>query len=369
MAEKKRKKQEEKNAPHALNYEDILNGFVREESPDARSTGASRTDLDGLALSELLGGDIRDTPSEAASGHFDAIGASDYSELARQFEELDLSGLSAENTNVETDGNAAPAEDETPEEPSGFPMNLQDEDGELSPEDTAEYTALLEKLEAGGNPDSEPQSSGMYDLTALPVEERAESDPLEWELLLEPEPEKSGEPVKLPDVPARTEVLSFVNLAENREESPSAPAIGETVVLPAPEPLSGEHEALNLSDLFGSKTEVTGIQAGEPSVLSAKVPDAAPMETAATGVDFLGLTALAPRENRPSGNSARRMEVLFEGVEMSFEDQTDDVTLAELLLAQGKKKEAVDLFQRVSQNKGTTFWVAKRLRALAASAD
>lgn len=77
----------------------------------------------------------------------------------------------------------------------------------------------------------------------------------------------------------------------------------------------------------------------------------------------------SPRSNRAPGKPAGQMEVLFEGVEMSFEDQTDDVTLAELLLAQGKKKEAAELFQQISRNKGTTFWVAKRLRALSASME
>ena len=49
---------------------------------------------------------------------------------------------------------------------------------------------------------------------------------------------------------------------------------------------------------------------------------------------------------------------------MDFDDQIAKITLAELLLAQGKKQESEKLFSEVSSRKGMTHWVAKRLDLL-----
>ena len=89
------------------------------------------------------------------------------------------------------------------------------------------------------------------------------------------------------------------------------------------------------------------------------------MKSEEAGDDFLGLgkisgvagASAASLEGRWGGT----FEVLFDGVEMDFDDQIAKVTLAELFLAQGKKQEAKKLFSEVSSRKGTTYWVAKRL--------
>ena len=51
---------------------------------------------------------------------------------------------------------------------------------------------------------------------------------------------------------------------------------------------------------------------------------------------------------------------------MDFDEQVKNVTLAEVLLAQGKKEEAAELFNSVASQKGVTYWVEKRIRALKA---
>ncbi|MFC1539143.1 hypothetical protein ACFL6H_06955, partial [Candidatus Latescibacterota bacterium] len=54
-------------------------------------------------------------------------------------------------------------------------------------------------------------------------------------------------------------------------------------------------------------------------------------------------------------------EVVLEGIEMDAQEQITAVTRAEILLAQGKKKEAIELLEDISNQKGVTPWVAKRL--------
>ena len=362
MEEKKRKNKGEKSARHAMNYEDILNDFARGKDDDPNSSEDSRTDLDGFALAQLLGETVPAPPADgAASGHYDAIGASDYPELARQFEELDLSELATDDDAAEY---IAPMILAVDDDLSGFTAEMKRDDDELALEDSEGYAALLDQLENEVNTElSAAPASGEPEYKPIPVEEQAEPDPVDWELLLETEPQEPA------DTPSRTEVLSIVNLAESMDEPPSEPLIEENADTPAAEPLASESEELGLSDLFTDKLETTEVQIGEPSTLAVKVPAASPREASGPEMDFMGLTSLSPQENRAEEKPARRMEVLFEGVEMNFEDQTDEVTLAELLLSQGEKTKAADIFQYVSQNKGTTFWVAKRLRSLAASAE
>ena len=84
--------------------------------------------------------------------------------------------------------------------------------------------------------------------------------------------------------------------------------------------------------------------------------------------DFLGLggesKGTAGVEEGKESKLGQEAEVLFEGVEMSFEDQVADVTLAEVLLTMGKSSEAAEIFSGVAEKKGTTHWVAKRLSQL-----
>lgn len=392
------KRREKPASPHPLNYEDILNGFAQEEKKAPKSTGASRTDLDGLALAELLGDEANDiTGIGAASGHFDAIGVSDYSELARQFEKLDLSHYSEEKKETTEDvaiGSAITGEEEKiADDLTELPMEVKPDDEDLSPEDSAGYAALLDLLDTETSQET-PSSSVLEkaDSETVPEEEPVESDLLDWNLLPEPEPEQNEEPSNPPVeteilpivtlsenpekyvepsiLPIKTEVLSIVNLAENMDTASAIPVIEDNAEPLSMSPSATESDGLDLSDLFSDEASTYGADFSGTAVLPKVEPNAAPpLETAQTGVDFLGLTGVSPQENRAPGKPAGQMEVLFEGVEMSFEDQTDDVTLAELLLAQGKKKEAAELFQQISRNKGTTFWVAKRLRALSASME
>ncbi|MBN1294519.1 MAG: hypothetical protein JXB48_21960 [Candidatus Latescibacteria bacterium] len=80
--------------------------------------------------------------------------------------------------------------------------------------------------------------------------------------------------------------------------------------------------------------------------------------------DFLGLSGISAGEGSASGGMGAAAEILFDGIEMDFDDQISLVTRAEILLAQKKKEEAAELFRQVADEKGETHWVTKRLRLL-----
>jgi hypothetical protein len=374
MEEKKRKKQEETEITRSLNYEDILNGFALET--DKNSVAASRTDLDGLAMAELLGEEVKNpSQADAVSGHFDAIGASDYSELARQFEELDLSEYSRNNIeptaieSIQTTGDYG-----IPEKFPGLSDDSKLDDDDLPPEDTVGYAALLDQLES--EIQLEPYQPAALEATVseeTSEEEQRDAETVQWDQLLQIHAEMQDEPAESAesvDTPMKTEVLSIVNLTKNMDTTPLDQLDEESAEPQPEETIIAESEGLDLSDLFAEEAQTSAVDVSETAILpKQETKSAPPLETAHTGVDFLGLTGLASPVNHAGGKPGERMEVLFEGVEMDFNDQSDNVTLAELLLAQGKKKEANDIYQKVSQQKGTTFWVAKRLRSLTANPE
>jgi len=82
------------------------------------------------------------------------------------------------------------------------------------------------------------------------------------------------------------------------------------------------------------------------------------------GDDFLGLGGLSDGGSESFDRFVGTTEVLFEGVEMDFDEQIGKVTLAEVLLAQGKTDEAESLFREVESAKGVTSWVAQRLNSM-----
>jgi hypothetical protein len=85
--------------------------------------------------------------------------------------------------------------------------------------------------------------------------------------------------------------------------------------------------------------------------------------------DFLGLDDM----NKPADDSflgvaevkeQKLPEIMLEGIEMDAEEQTKMVTRAELLLSQGKKDKAVEIYTKIAEKKGVTPFVAKRLKQL-----
>ncbi|MHB9030368.1 MAG: hypothetical protein ACYC9O_16505 [Candidatus Latescibacterota bacterium] len=423
MKEKKRKdaapEDAVKNDTQSMNYEELLNGFAFEgETKD--DTAVTRGDLDGLALAELLG-EEEQPAADNASGSFDTIAAEDYSSLARQFDELDLSLLAEEAEEEEKKPEAGSADEEAAGAIDLSTLSIDEADlgsGEKE-EDYSSFLGELEKASVSTPlPIEEPDDINLFDLE-LPEEMAweavgaGETDLMNLPELDEPvsagpapenfsmaapeiAPERDSVPREESEEQAAAQnVLDIVNLADDSGFSEEAiqalqaysEAEAETKPESEPEsmpvsplPPEGANEffsedeegVFSLNDLFDetdSSPESSSTVSKTPlhplkSIAEPK--SAVPPEK--TEMDFLGLSSISP-----AGKSSKRadvsMEVLFEGVEMSFSEQIDTVTLGELLLAQGKKKEAVECFQEVAKKKGMTNWVAKRLRLLSSNSE
>ncbi len=92
----------------------------------------------------------------------------------------------------------------------------------------------------------------------------------------------------------------------------------------------------------------------------------APVQAEATADDddFLGLGGMSDAEGGDEGRFGGSTEVLSEGVEMDFDDQISKVTLAEVLISQGKHDDALKLYREIEKKKGVTPWVTERLDML-----
>lgn len=375
MNEKKKKNKDDGDSP---GYEDLLDGFALE-----RRTEEDTDNLDGLALAELLGGEseLRQPDTETKNGAYDSIAADKYAELTSQFEELDLGALAEEHVSGEDEHSNEEMEFE---KPGSFDSSLDIGEEDIVREESMGYAAFLSQMDNGSEKKETPlDEAGELHLDDLGLEEIPETDlvtPSASENILsvvdtaeelpsleeenpaeEPADEAPGgavlEPVKEPEYAS-----SLKNLfQESGEESG-----GETPVdFLAEEGERGEGEALSMESLFGTGEEKT---MDESAFSIAEEPSPAPStEQMEPENDFLGLSNLTGTVSDLPKKAAPKTEVIFEGVEMDFDEQIADVTLAELLLAQGKKKEAADLFMEVSKRKGITHWVAKRIRLLASN--
>jgi len=259
-------------------------------------------------------------------------------------------------------------------------------------------------LEIGEEDASRDDSMGYASLLDEIGEDTAEKQPQ-----ADAEGEVNVEDIGLDEIPesnfsvtfAPEEVLSIADTAEElpllEEEPRGEDTVGEASVVMEPE--HGE-EAGYESTIEGLFTESVEESSGESSTYlpgeegkqedefslenlfdsGEEIPDESNKsireESAPTPIetqkepehDFLGLSGLTGaaggQPDEQPKKTAKKTEVLFEGVEMEFDEQIADVTLAELLLAQGKKKEATDLYIALSKRKGVTRWVEKRLRLL-----
>ena len=155
------------------------------------------------------------------------------------------------------------------------------------------------------------------------------------------------------DSGSQEDALSGFDTGEDEITGESAVTEEESQVETVDETESAESD-FSGEDLFA------GDEFGEEEPEEAAV--AVKEETSEEEDDFLGLGGSGgePGEGDESRFGATT-EVLFEGVEMDFDEQISSVTLAEVLLAQGKEEEAMELLEKVSSQKGTTHWVAKRL--------
>lgn len=342
MEEKKRNHAGGDDAP--LNYEDILNGFSLRDVPDGNPT-VPPGGLDALAIAELLGGDVPATDVVIPSVRYDTGGETGgYAELARQFEDLDLGALAGDKPDDEAFA--------VPEVDDAIPAVP-----ETDAEEDEEYAMLLGRLGLDDGP-RQAASSGAGALDGNDAGPRADGSLLDFMDL--PALDDDGGDA---DLAAEMEASATESGDDDSEEIPSS---GAEIT-----PVS-ETEEFSLEGLFAEESD-----AEEVPPVTAAVPDAGPEPSAPVETvmlveppkepepDFLGLEGMTAA-GAPAGRPAARMETLFEGVEMDFEEQIARVTLAELCLAHGDKAMAAGMFQEIADHKGVTNWVARRLRSLAA---
>ncbi len=351
-----------------LDYEELLNGFAFDgDATDATTT--TRGDLDGLALAELLGDEEGEQELLQASGAYDAIAAEDYSSLSLQFEGLNLSEYAGNESGQEPSGPEESTRVEGAPDDAGILVSSGENALESGNEDE-DYSSLLSSLEL--EDESVPDMVSPDEDATLAVHGDGRD---------EVEARQSGDmETGFMDNPVREDadtiyssgrgVLDIVNLAD---DSPVDSGEAEPdFVTAASEAAATENAgdqtevgAFSLHDLLGEvESPVAPAAPARPS--RAEMPTVAAQGGLAE--DFLGLSALTPNDGYPRRRDVTA-EVMFEGVEMGYDRQVDTVTLAELYLAQGRKKEASDLFSMLAKEKGVTHWVGKRIRLLTGNAE
>jgi len=90
-------------------------------------------------------------------------------------------------------------------------------------------------------------------------------------------------------------------------------------------------------------------------------------------MDFLGVDEPAAAKNDAGflgvadPREAKLPEIMLDGIEMNPIDQMTSVTRAELLIAQGRRDLARDIYERISRERGVSPFVTKRLQQLRVS--
>ncbi len=220
------------------------------------------------------------------------------------------------------------------------------------PEDDLTYASLL-----GEDSDKEPTTTEELE-SALEVADAEEVD--------EEAGSEEGEKLILDDFSLDEETLPAESGKEEEIEiSESEFSLGEDeegttgeFTMPDEMEAEGEEDTVSFADLASKGEDDGGIvisMAGEEEeddflrLADEEGPqkeDSGPLG----GVADVGKTSLA--------------EVLLEGIEMDIPEQVSSVTKVELLLAQGKEKEAADLLKHIADRKGVTPWVSKRLNKI-----
>ncbi|MDP2983986.1 MAG: hypothetical protein Q8O92_11745 [Candidatus Latescibacter sp.] len=325
MENKKKKSQEKKTEPHEFRYEDLLDGFSMKEEDDATKNipVVETPDMDDQALAELLGDEAEKRIVKKGADSLDTA-LEDDTDLEKEFEKLDLSSVSEEleaDTVTAQPGTRKKLEMDVIAVDSAEPDIKKPEF--VIEEDQGGYASLLSQLENEEKP-----------------EEPAES--------------KEGKPeVDFSDL--ELEKLAGLDLEELSDKDEYNRDADRKVTL-------SERDTRELPSLDDEPSD-------EPAIMDAEADkevssDVNEPEKPAPEMDFLGLSGIQSKPEKSAKSVLSLTEVLFEGVEMDFDEQIDAVTHAELLLAQGKRKEAANAFQHLSETKGVTHWVSKRLRML-----
>ncbi|MCE5250827.1 hypothetical protein LLG96_11465 [bacterium] len=423
MAREKNSGNEKKKKTGDSEYEGLLNEFANIFTDEEKESPGQSKDHDGLALSELLGEDLTiDTLTQGISVSEDDQGG--YEEITKEFEDNGLGDFSessplseipveedemradeeaveetVSDDNIEITGNpmeeldsifgeqngdgykesAGESDFSVVSEEMAVDLNMKDseesddelaslfsaltsEDKQEVAEDSGSEFASVKELETVGNIGTSGESGGDYSSLLSEFDDEkdvqaADESTDDYASIIDDlengksdeAPEDTGEEEGAVPVEGDTGEFNFVGIDDDKE--PEATAQEETA--------REDTDFMDIDLGLDEDTEETPVTEENPAVT---VPSPEKEED-----DFLGLSSVGTTKESgagaPGGGSVSA-EVLFDGIEMDFDDQIALVTRAELLLAQKKNQEAAELLKQVSQQKGVTHWVAKRLRLL-----
>jgi len=188
-------------------------------------------------------------------------------------------------------------------------------------------------------------SSALSDFESPAADITAEVPQLDFESDEKPEPASASYEDALSGY--SDDAIEITGETEAVEITGEVEAVGDEAQVEAEEASSFESTFDEDDSFFGSDEE-EDVTAGESESGEKKGDEED---------DFLGIGQITTDKT----GGAAAAEVLFEGIEMDYDEQISAVTLAEVLLAQGKNDEAEELFKKVQAQKGITTWVAKRL--------
>ena len=390
-----------------LNYEDLLKSFSVDNNGKEDDSLDGMDSPDGLALSELLEGIKADEEGEPANEDIllEFGRNNETQRLSGLFDKLDELALDeismGEKTREETDsvldeeinldtmdlsGMTEKVEEDTLWDPKKFEQAIEDEN--------IDYASLLSQLEAGKTSELEkidtdiPDESDT-DISELKIQEvESTEEPFSFDFNLEQlAPEENIPEITLEEAyetsesiepTENTEYSSFVtDLVSETSEEPvedisetaESPAISDEIELDVSAPIdynklveesfsSAEKETeTEAADVVSATAQESEELTGSFKFLDDEEPVIPKVEEKKE--DFLGIEGAGANSSK-----AIYAEMLFEGITMDFDDQISHVTLAELLLSQGKKDEAIDHYKFVAENGGSTYWVEKRLNEI-----
>ena len=323
-----------------------LDGLINDFS-DAEGDDENDDSLEPLPLSDLLDGDGVEDDDEERITELDEENGGDYATLAREFVSLDISVEESEPETVEA-GNVIELDDSIDEgiEDDDVPidLNLSDINANTSEFEVLQYSddedAAGHHIEMAG--DMEVNEEDPVPASENPFQAAVHDDGLENIT--------QGEDKNQPEEDDGITLEGSLEDIELEEYSSDVDGVGEE----SSYGVTAEAEDEGIIDLdldFGDDDE---------TMAHDSAPENHDDEDSSTN-DFLGLSSLSLFSSGAGADS----ETMFSGVEMDFENQVQNVTRAEILLAMGKKDDAVTLFREVSAKKGETNWVTKRLRMLA----
>ena len=336
-----------------FDYGKLINEFSDDDKSDKDDTDQSEQNVDDFVFSELAGGDGSE---ETKSGDFTDAQDTSGEDIDDIFKDLDDEAReSVIDDSSEEERSSEPEREEAVE---AVPEISIDETGVIIDdsidEESSDYASLLGQFE--GAEDSETTAESVEDLTAISIDEPVDTDLMGAESFEETQAGIETENIQVTSEHTTPEVT------EDIEET------GKDITLDDEELLTETLDETEFSESDFSESDFTESLEETPVEEQEEVAVSVEKEGGDED-DFLGLGGIsgggAPGDSS-EGYTGGTTEVLFEGVEMDFDEQVKNITLAEVLLAQGKKQEATELFNSVASQKGVTHWVEKRLRALKA---